>query len=228
MSVQNQRDEQNNEKKENIEGLKKLSSIAYSLSGWLPSSVSWELTKEQYTGIILKFAKQFLGEEVRGVQIDPDRKNGMYIIRTYILLSKNSPHLFSNELNNPEYAVKKKVRKLSNELNEFMKRFCTQDMDQVIYDDSFNAIEIDAMRIIKLEMDEQGIEYGKIYGEEYKRKYIVTVRPSWSDNKKAEAMMKRGEIPPIERLEICKAIGTRKQKNARIHAKGAFNVKVRR
>lgn len=155
------------------EQLVKIAPTAYSCSGFPPNSSEWEFTVDQVRQIIKTHAKTFLSD-VADATVEANHDTGS--IYGYVWIPKNSKNVCDNELNTQNSAINRTMTKYSKELNEFMDKFCAKNRRRVVaaQDDPLVGIEIRIDEIMKLELDEQGISYGKVFGDEYKKKTKIT------------------------------------------------------
>lgn len=155
------------------EQLVKIAPTAYSCSGFPPASSKWEFTVDQVRQIIKKHAKTYLND-VADATVEANHDTGS--IYGYVWLPKKSKNVCDNELNTQSAAINRTMTKYSKELNEFMDKFCAKNRKRVVaaQDDPLVGIEIKIDEIMKLELDEQGIQYGKLFGDPYKKKTRIT------------------------------------------------------
>lgn len=151
------------------EQLVKTGNVAYSVSGYPPASSTWIFTVDQVRQIIKTHAKKFLND-VSDATVEANHDTGS--IYGYVWIPKNSKHVCDNDLNTQQAAINKTMTKYSPQLKEFMDKFCANNRKRVVAaeDDPLVGIEIRIDEIMKLELDVEGVQYGKLFGDAYKKK----------------------------------------------------------
>ena len=155
---------------EQAEHLKKIAGTAYSINGFAPTESGWKLTADQICQIIKTWTKDYLSD-LSDVTIDVNHKTGA--IYAYVWIPRQSKNICNNELNSGNSAINRTMLKYSKELKEYMDKFCAKE-DRRIFSEERNlplaGIRVQIDRFMKLEFDENGNEYGKQFGEKFKRK----------------------------------------------------------
>ena len=187
-----------------MRGLMKIGFLSYSLSGWVPNKVSWDMSGDQMEKLIMRYAKQWLGDEVVDVKIFLGSSPKENDFKTYVLIPKNSSLLYSNELSGENMAIHKRIPRYSPKLKEFMNRFCTKKNQRIHYDPESSevGILIETIRILRIEFDDTGIEFGKIFGGDYKKKVEIEIHPVWE--KLTEAEKRNGRKTRFKYFRIMK------------------------
>lgn len=161
---------------EQISGLIKMAQIGYNLSGVGPVEASFAYTEAMMKSIILRSSKNYIGD-ITEVTFDVNHKNGD--VNIYVWLPRTSSHLVDNSLQNSDSQYAKPIMRYSNELKEFMDKFCLKGEKRVIPDQNPKSklvgIKINISPFLELEMDRKSIQFNKIYGAK-KDEYRVKVK----------------------------------------------------
>lgn len=165
---------------EQQELLMKIASTSYSVSGYPPVSSTWKLTEDQIRSIIKKHTKAWL-DDVSDVTLDINHKTGM--IYAYVWIPKNSKHITDNELNTGNSAINRTMLKYSNQMKEFMEKFCAKDRRRVFSEERnlpLAGVEVMIEAFMKIEFDENGFEYGRQFGEMNKKKTQLALQCNYA------------------------------------------------
>ena len=152
---------QNSQGRGNNDALTKYAAISYNPAGFLPSAVTYRVTLSQLKPVALKFIKEFL-DEVENVTFITNPKSGE--ISTFVWLPVDSKHLRDNSTMKDNSAIKMPIIRYSNDLKEFMDRFCHNDQKRTINEEGgmrLAGIQIDLARVAKIMFDENGIKFNK-------------------------------------------------------------------
>lgn len=163
--------------KEKFDNLVKISPTSYSLSGWTPTGTQWRLTESQIEEIILRISKTYL-DDVVDVSIIVDHHTGG--LTAYVTIPNNSHHITSNDLKSDKSVIKRSMRTMSKEIKEFMEKFCMKNHRNLIKGANSNnvGIEVDIMKFMKIEFDENGNAFRKEFGN-HNRKTQITLYPNF-------------------------------------------------
>ena len=163
------------------EHLVKISGTSYSLSGYAPTKSGWELTAEQICNIIESHTKAWL-PDVTDVTLDINHKTGS--IYAFVWIPSKSKNLCNNELNSGNSAINRTLQSFSPQLREFMDKFCAKGDKRIFGEDSNqpkSGMRVMIDRFMKLEFDESGYEFGKKFGDAYKKKTRIELTPHYSE-----------------------------------------------
>lgn len=152
------------------EQLVKIAGTVYSVNGYAPSKSGWDLTPDQICSIIKHWTRGYL-KDVSDVTLDINHKTGA--IYAFVWIPSNSNHICNRELEGNNSAINRSLTKFSSELKEFMDKFCSKEDRRIISEERnlpLAGIRVQIDRFIKLEFDENSYEFGKLFGEKYKRK----------------------------------------------------------
>ena len=157
---------------EKYDNLVQICPTAFSLSGWTPTGTQWRLTESQIEEIILRISKTYI-DDANSVSIMVDRRNGS--LSAYVTLPNNSHHIASDDLKSGNSAIKRSMRMMSKEIKEFMDKFCMNNRRNLIKGTNSNyvGIEVDILKFMKIEFDENGNEFRKQFGGHNKKTEIV-------------------------------------------------------
>ena len=161
--------------KELQEQLIKIAPTAYSISGYAPTESSWKLTLDQICQIIKRQTKAYI-PDVSDVTIDINHKSGS--IYAYVWLPKNSKFICNKELEGNDSAISKTMTKFSPEIKEYMDKFCLKENKRIFQEEKnlpLAGILVQIERFMKIEFDENGFEYGKLFGEKYKKRATISL-----------------------------------------------------
>lgn len=156
------------------EQLAKISVTGYSCNGYPPARGEWDLTPDQVRQIIKNHTKTFL-TDVKDVTLEVNHNTGS--VYGYVWLPNNSKHVCDTELNTQNAAINRTMTKYSSQLNEYMDKFCAKNKKRVVAAEGnvpMVGIEVLVDKFMRLEFDETGIQYGRLFGESNKRKTRIT------------------------------------------------------
>ena len=162
------------------EQLVKIAPTAYSTSGFPPVASEWKLTYDQVCSIIKKHTKAWL-DDVQDVTLEHNRKNGA--LYAYVWIPNNSSHICDTTLSGGNSAINRTMRKYSAPMKEYMEKFCAKDRRHVFSAEGsvqLSGLEIMLDKIMKIEFDESGYEYGRQFGENNKKKTKVVLTCNYS------------------------------------------------
>ena len=168
-----QRKQQVNLSPELQEQLVKISGTAYSISGYPPTSSEWEFTPDEICDIIKRHTSSIL-KDVSDVTLEVNHKSGA--IYAYVWLPKNSKNICDNELNSGNSAINRTMMKFSPALKEYMDKFCEKDKKRIFNEERnlpLAGIEVRIDAFMKIELDESGYQFGKLFGDSFKRKTVI-------------------------------------------------------
>lgn len=158
-----------------FERLKATGSLSYSQSGYAPCKAEWELTPEQIIDIVKKQSKAFI-DDIDTVTLDINNRNGF--IAAFVWLPKNSRHICNNDLKSSNSAISRSMTRYSEDIKEFMSKFCYQNEKRVISADEgvpLVGIRVAIERFMRIEFDESGSQYAQKYGTKNQRKAELTL-----------------------------------------------------
>ena len=164
----------------NVERLKATGSLTYSQSGYSPSKAEWELTADQIREIIKKQAKVYI-EDIDTVTSDVNHRTGA--VSAFVWLPKNSRHVCNNDLRSSNSAVNRSMTRYSNEIKEFMNKFCDESDRRIVSADEgvpLVGIRVAISRFMVLEFDESGTQYAEKYGTKNQRKAKISLTSYYS------------------------------------------------
>lgn len=159
---QNQGNQNNGE---NLTFLKKISNLAYTMSGYVPCEASWNFTPDQIKEIVWKQTKTFL-DDVKDVTIEVNDRTGA--IECFVWLPNTSPNLCNTELQNANSAINRITHKCSKSCNEFMDKYCSKRERGIIPADNrvpLAGIKVATETFLKIECDENGSQFAKKFGD---------------------------------------------------------------
>ena len=155
------------EKQEQLIGI---SGTAYSISGYPPTTSTWELTADQITSIIKNHTKAWL-DDVKDVTLDYNPKTGS--LHAYVWIPKRSKHICDTELKANDSAINRTMTKYSKEMKEYLEKFCAKDRRRLVSEEKgmdLAGIEVLIENFMYIEFDINGYEYAKQFGDSYKKK----------------------------------------------------------
>ena len=166
-----------NNKDQNVafERLKATGSLTYSQSGYAPCEVKWELTPEQIIDIVKKQSKAFI-DDIDKVKLDINNRKGC--IAAFVWVAKNSRHSCNNDLKSSNSAINRSMMRYSDDIKEFMSKFCYQNEKRVISADQgvpLVGIRVAIERFMRIEFDESGSQYASKYGAKNQGKAELTL-----------------------------------------------------
>lgn len=173
--AQENRNENTRNEASDVARLKAVGSLSFSQSGYAPSKTEWELTPDQVIDIVKKQSKAFI-DDVDQVTLDVNYHNGR--ISAFVWIPKNSRHVCNNELRNSNSAINRSMTRYSKEIKEFMDKFCFENEKRIISADEgvpLVGVRVAIERFMKIEFDENGIQYAERYGTKNQRKSIITL-----------------------------------------------------
>lgn len=151
----------------------------YTLHGYAPVSSVFYFTIDQLKTIVDQNTRPYL-DDLDSVSIQPNPRNGK--ISAYIWLPKNSHNLTNNELNASNSAIKKSLTIYSQQLKEYMDKFCYPDTKRLLPEESnkrVSGIEICLNNILNVELDVTGAGYGRRVGRDYAKKCTLKMHSVW-------------------------------------------------
>lgn len=152
-----------NEKAPKVE-VKNLMPTAFTISGLAPTSSTFRLTPDQLKRETLAIAKTFLSD-FTDCTLDHSN-NGMLV--AYLWLPQDSKHLTEQVGADSGTIIKKPIFRYSNEIREFMDKFCRKDNKRTFNEDRPSggipkvALEVDLMRFMEILFDTNGYQYSKV------------------------------------------------------------------
>lgn len=157
------------------EHLANIGMVSYNVSGRAPSGSYWLYTEDMVKDVIKTQTKKWL-PDVKFVELDVNNKTGA--VSAYVWIPKNSPSVCNNELNAANSAYIRPMLKFSKQMKEFMEKFCFKEDRRVVSEEKgmdIYGIKVNIAAFMKIEFDENGVEYGKIFGEKYKKQSRITL-----------------------------------------------------
>lgn len=160
--------------------LVKTSATNFSVHGYVPNATEWKLTPDQIRDIIKTHASATL-DDIADVTLEINHKSGA--ISAFVWIPRDSKHLVNNELKNSNSAIKRSLTRYSQQLKEFIDKFCEKD-DKRLYQEE-GGLNIVGIRVrvdifMKLEFDESGNQYAKVFGDENRKKTFITLTSNYS------------------------------------------------
>lgn len=164
---------------ESQEQLAKIAITGYSCNGYPPTTGEWDFTPEQIKQIVKSHTKTFISD-VQDVTLEVNHNTGS--IYCYVWLPNNSKHVCDTELTTNDAAVNKTLVKYSPQLNEYMDKFCAKNRKRIVGSEGTPQVGIEVLidRFMKLELDESGIQYGKLFGDAYRKKTKIKLIPEFT------------------------------------------------
>lgn len=159
--------------------LAKAAATGYSISGYLPVSSEWKLTEAQIKDIIMRITRQYL-DDAKTVTLMVDHRSGA--IYAYVTIPANSKHVTSHKLNNSDSAIKRSMKEYSQQMKEFMNKFCEKNNQRLLPGERNNSvlgIQVEIPKFMRIEFDENGYEYGKQIGDRFKRRTKIKLYPNF-------------------------------------------------
>lgn len=158
-----------------VDHLAKIAQTAYSVSGYAPSLSEWQFTREQIEDIIRNHAKDYLND-VTDATVEISRNGELF---AYVWIPSNSPHITNSELNNANSAIKSTLRRYSPQMKEFMDKFCDKNAKRLLSPEdggSVRAIMVRIDKFMEVELDRNGYQFGKTFGDKYKRSLNIKMQ----------------------------------------------------
>ncbi len=137
---------------------------AYNIAGLAPTASIFRLTSDQIKREVLAIARTFI-PEFTDCTLEFNNKTGM--VYTYLWLPNNSSHLRDTSTMDGNSAIKKPIFRYSNEIKEFMGKFCRKDNQRTFNDENGMgkaAVEVEIIRFMQIIFDNDGSQYTKQFG----------------------------------------------------------------
>ena len=167
-----------------------MSRTAYNNGGHPPHESKFIYTYDQMIEVIEKNARVWL-DDLTEATIEPT-KDGK--LAAYVWIPRNSKHIVDNSLKNSNSAINASVQSYSPQMKEFMDKFCEKKMKRLINPNERERSEIVGIEILLenllcIEFDVTGYEFGKKFGDKYRKKTNIQIIPDFrpvdsSDGKK--------------------------------------------
>lgn len=158
-----------------VDHLAKIAGTAYSVSGYAPGLSEWQYTREQIEDIIRTHAKDYISD-ISDVTVEIER-NGE--LSAYVWIPSNSSHITNTELNNPNSAINRTLKRYSPQMKEFMDKFCDKNAKRLLPSDDNSpvcGIMVRIDKFMEIELDRNGYMFGKLFGEKYKKPMNITMQ----------------------------------------------------
>lgn len=187
--------------KQKIKMLSRLGALPYSLHGYQAVGTEWDLTIDQIKEIITRISKGYI-DDLQTVTVEVDHRRGA--LYAYVWIPKDSKNITDNSLKRGNSSVSRSMMQLSDSIKEFMDKFCLKENRRLLpaNDNSLKGIEVAIERFMKVEFDENGFEYAKQIGQEYKRKTRLLLVPHFVDGDGDQRFGK------LQYLEVSKRVNT--------------------
>lgn len=182
--------------------LAKIASVGYTVSGYPPTMSGWDLTEGQVCDIIKEHAKSYL-DDITDVTLEWNKRNGA--IYAYVWLPKDSKHICDRGLQNGNSAINKKLNRLSQQMKEFMEKFCQKDRRRTLPESSnlpLVGVEVDVGKFLQLQFDEHGTAYGKLVGDQFRRNTNIRVKPMFTKGRD-------NQFEKLSYIRVTKSLKTR-------------------
>jgi len=137
---------------------------AFNIAGLAPTASVFRLTSDQIKREVLAVARTFIGE-FTDCTLEFNNKTGA--VYTYLWLPNNSTHLRDTSTMDGNSAIKKPIFRYSNDIKEFMAKFCRKDNQRTFNDENGMgkaAIEVEIIRFMQIIFDNDGSQYNKQFG----------------------------------------------------------------
>lgn len=204
--------------------LARIGVLGYTLGNYLPQECTWRIGKRETIEIIARHSQPYLDDIVDitlyGVKQSAminNHKETVTLPAVYIWLPKKSHNLVDQNLKNLDTAIPIPSNSPSEKLQEYAKKFGEngklnliggkkvnydyeneRNMSQNLNDRVGFAVTLD--RFLQMEFDSNNYEYGKMFGNEFKRKTDIRVVP--------EFRTKPNGLIEVEKLNVTKYIIT--------------------
>lgn len=184
-----------------IKMLCRIGALSYAVHGYQAVSSEWDLTVDQIKEIILKITKGYI-DDVQTATVEIDHRRGA--LYAYVWIPKDSKNITDNSLKSGNSSVNRSMTQFSKNIKEFMDKFCLKENKRLLpaNDNSLKGIEVAIERFMRVEFDENGFEYGKLIGQNYKRKAKLTLVPHFVDGDGDQRFGK------LQYLEVSKRVNT--------------------
>lgn len=182
--------------------LARAGALPYTLHGYQSVSAEWDLTIDQIQEIITKITRGYL-DDLQTVTIEVDHRRGA--LYAYVWIPKDSKNITDNSLKGGNSSVNRSMTQFSKQIREFMDKFCLKENKRLLpagNDNTVKGIEVAIERFMKVEFDENGFEYGKLIGQNFKRKTKLTLVPHFVDGDGDQRFGK------LQYLEVSKRVKT--------------------
>lgn len=148
-----------------------IANLSYNVDGLEPSEVKWCVTLDQMRNIVTAVTKPYL-DDLLSVYHRINEHNGS--MDWYVWIPSDSKHITSNELRNDQSAIKRSMTKYDNQIKEFMDKYAIEKKlipsRRIPGARDAKGVHINLEKICATFFDEAGVQYGKIVGNEYRRK----------------------------------------------------------
>lgn len=168
--------------------LARLGSISYNIGGFLPNATEWCLTLNQIKDIIFEISKAYLSD-LYSVTVDDDYHDGGKL-HGFAWLPADSENVTNKNLIREKAVVRRSTIVYSDALKEYMDKFAVgvgnkkyPRLIPAVRNEGYKGIELDIQKFMRVEFDENSYEYGKLIGNNFKRKMKITLIPVYEKDR---------------------------------------------
>lgn len=151
-----------------------IANLSYNADGLEPTEVKWCVTLDQMRKIVTLVTKPYL-DDLLSVYHKINERNGS--MDWYVWIPSDSKHITSNELRNDQSAIKRSMTKFDGQIKEFMDKYAIEKKmipsRRIPGARDAKGVHINLEKICATFFDEAGVQYGKIVGNEFRRKSRV-------------------------------------------------------